>query len=337
MTTTATQHKVSPEAATLHEDALVWDMVFVYEPDMDNDYRLFPRWLDSGVNFVSVHPAGDRHNIGEAMQRIARFRQHILRDESNRYVLVESVDDILQAKKDGKLAVGMHLEGFRCLERDLNMIEVYYKLGVRFVHPIFNLVNSIGGGSADRIDIGLTKFGIKVIQEMNRVGMLVDGAHAGYKTTLEMMEVSEAPVIFSHLGCYSVRKHYRNVRDDQIQACAKNGGVIGITSAGFYLGESVTTERYFTHLDYVAQMVGPEHVGIGLDSMSKPEILMDYIKARPDEWPGLEDGLWEPMAFFEPEQIPELTELMLKRGYSEENVRGVLGENWMRVCKRVWK
>ncbi len=253
-------------------------------------------------------------------------------------MLVNTVDDILTAKNDGKLAVGLHLEGFRCLERDLDMIETYYKLGVRFVHPIFNLVNSIGGGSADRIDIGLTRFGIKVVHEMNRVGMLVDGAHAGYETTMEMMEVSEAPVIFSHLGCHAVREHFRNVRDDQIKACAANGGVIGITSAGFYLGDT-DTETYFRHLHHVVELVGPRHVGIGLDSVDKPglEFLKRYIDERPDEWPGKEQGMWEPMACFEVEQLPELTDLMLKRGYSEEDVRGVLGDNWLRVCRQVWK
>ena len=227
------QWKISPEAKALHEQALVWDMVFVYEPELENDYRLFPRWRASGVDFLSVHPAGDRHNIGEAMRRIARCRQHIL-SEPDKYVLVNTVDDIRRAKSEGKLAVGLHLEGFRCLERDLNLIEIYYKLGVRFCHPVFNLVNSIGGGAADRIDIGLTSFGVQVIKEMNRVGMLVDGAHAGYRTTMDMMEVSEAPVIFSHLGCDAVRKHFRNARDDQIKACAAKGGVVGITGGGFY-------------------------------------------------------------------------------------------------------
>ena len=332
-----TSTTISPRAATLHEDALVWDMVFVFEPDHGNDARLFPRWQAAGVDFVSVHPAGDRHNVGEAMRNIARCRHQIL-SAPDRYVLVNTVDDILAAKRDGKLAIGLHLEGFRCLERDLNLIETYYRLGVRFVHPIFNLVNSIGGGSADRIDIGLTRFGIKVVHEMNRVGMLVDAAHAGYRTTLEMMEVSRAPVIFSHLGCHAVREHFRNVRDDQIEACAAAGGVIGITSAGFYLGDT-RTETYFRHLDHVAQLVGPRHVGIGLDNLDKPglEFLRRFIDARPDEWPGKDQGLWEPLACFEVEQLPELTDLMLRRGYSDEDVRGILGGNWLRVCREVWK
>ena len=182
-------------AKQLYADSLVWDMVFIYEPEMGNAANLFDRYRAAGVDFVSVHPAGDRHTIAEAVKRIARCRADV-RAHPNA-VLIESVDDILAAKRDGKLAVSIHLEGLRPLERDLNMVEVYYALGVRFAHLIFNLINEIGGGCADRYDIGLTKFGVKVVHEMNRVGMLVDGAHCGYRATLDMIEVSKDPVIFS--------------------------------------------------------------------------------------------------------------------------------------------
>ena len=318
----------------VYRDALVWDMVFIYEPDMGNAANLFDRYRAAGVNFISVHPAGDRHNIGEAMKRIARCRADILAHPNA--VLVQSVDDILTARAQGKLAVGIHLEGFRCLERDLNMVEVYYQLGVRFVHPIFNLNSEIGGGCADRHETGLTKFGVRMVEAMNKVGMLVDGAHGGYRSSLDMMEVSSDPVIFSHLACYGVHPHMRNVRDDQIKTCAAKGGVIGITGGGFYLGE-VSPERYFKHLDYVAQMVGAEHVGVGLDYLDNVAPLVAFIEARPDEWPGKEQGAWEPMAFFPPDRLPDVAELMLKHGYTEEQTRGVLGGNWLRICRQVWK
>lgn len=324
----------SDRAAALYRDSLVWDMVFIYEPDMGNAANLFDRYLAAGVDFISVHPAGDRHTIGEAMHRIARCRAEIKAHPNA--VLIESVDDILAAKQQGKLAVSIHLEGFRCLERDLAMIEVYYQLGVRFVHPVFNLINEIGGGCADRYDIGLTKLGVKVVHEMNRVGMLVDGAHAGYRTTLDMMEVSRAPVIFSHLACYGVQPHMRNVRDDQIKTCASNGGVIGITSAAFYLG-GATPDRYFQHLDYVVQMVGPRHVGIGLDFLDNVAPLVAFIEARPDEWPGKEQGAWEPMVFLGPEMLSRVTELMVGAGYSDGDIQGILGGNWMRICREVWR
>lgn len=319
---------------TLFADSLVWDNVFIYEPEMGNGANLFERYRAAGVDFVSVHPAGDRHTISEAMRRIARCRAEI-RAHPNA-VLIETVDDILVAKRDNKLAVSIHLEGFRPLERDLAMVEVYYQLGVRFVHPVFNLINEIGGGCADRYDIGLTKFGVKVVQEMNRVGMLVDGAHAGYRTTMDMMEASADPVIFSHLACYGVHPHIRNVRDDQIKTCAGRGGVIGITGGGFYLG-GVDPETYFRHLDYLVQMVGAQHVGIGLDYLDNVAPLEAIIAARPDEWPGKEVGAWEPMAFFGPEGLEPVVCLMSKAGYPEAAIRGILGGNWLRICQRVWK
>lgn len=318
----------------LYRDALVWDMVFIYEPDMGNAANLFDRYRAAGTNFISVHPAGDRHNVGDAVKRIARCRADIKAHPNA--MLVESVDDILAAKAHGKLAVGIHLEGFRCLERDLNLVDAYYQLGVRFVHPIFNLTSEIGGGCADRYETGLTKLGVAMVKEMNKVGMLVDGAHAGYRSTLDMMEVSSAPVIFSHLAVHAVHPHMRNVKDDQIKACAAKGGVIGITSAGFYLG-AATPERYFQHLDYVAQLVGHQHVGIGLDYLDNVAPLVAFIAARPDEWPGAAQGAWEPMAFMPPERMADVVGLMLKHGYTDAEVRGILGGNWLRVCRQVWK
>jgi len=313
---------------------VLWDLVFIYEPDMGNGANLFDRYRSAGVDFISVHPAGDRHNIQEAVKRIARCRADIAAHPNA--VLVYSVDDIVRAKAAGKLAVGLHLEGFRCLERDLSMIDIYYQLGVRFVHPIFNLNSEIGGGGADRSETGLTKFGVKMVREMNRVGMLVDGAHAGYRSTLDMMDVSHDPVILSHVACHAVHPHFRNVRDDQIARCAAVGGVIGITGAAFYLG-GASAEQYFRHLDHVVQLAGPSHAGIALDYLDQSHHLTAFIEARPDEWPGKDEGAWEPMAFLGPEIIAEVTELMLKHGYADEDVAAIRGGNWMSLCERVWK
>jgi membrane dipeptidase len=313
---------------------LVCDMVLPYLPEEDNDTRILPLWKRSGFDFVSVHPAGDDHNISQAVQLIARARHHLLCDEEQRFVLVECVADIERAKAQNKLAVGIHLEGFRCLERNLDMIESYYALGVRFCHPIFNVTNSLGGGCMDGDDVGLTKFGRKVIAEMNRVGMMVDGAHAGYRSSLEMAELSEHPILMSHHGCYTLHAHPRNVRDEQIRMVAAKGGVIGISGAGFYLGGKPTVERYLQHIEHLVNVGGWHCAAIGLDYIERPDLLERFIRARPEEWP---QGLWEPMQFFSPELLPQLVEAMLECGFSDEMIRGVLGENFLRVCRDVWK
>jgi len=323
--------ELSERAAQLCRDSVIIDMVLPYEFEIGNDVRLFPRWANSGFSFLSVHPAGDRHTVGEAVRRIARCRNDIL-SRSDCYVLVETVDDIHRARAAGKLGVGLHLEGSRLLERDLNMVEVYYQLGVRFCHPVFNQQQEFGGGSGDPVDGGLTRWGRRVVQEMNRVGMLLDGAHVGYRTTMDIMEMTTLPFIFSHNGLCGVYDHFRNVEDDQLRACAKTGGVVGVSGANNYLGDEPTNETLFRHIDYVVQRVGPDHVGIGFDYVDATELLNAFVKSRPDEWP----GSWRPWKFATPEQVPSLVDFLLNRGYSDSTIKKLLGENWLRVAA-AWK
>jgi membrane dipeptidase len=321
-------------SARFGERATITDMVFVYEPPIGNDHALFQLYIDAGFNFIQCHPAGDDHNISQAVQRIAQMRRDIsvLHDKC---VLVETIDDIARAKIDGKLAVGIQLEGFRCLERNLNMIDAYYALGVRLCHPIFNITNSIGGGCADGSELGLTRFGHRVIERMNEVGMIVDGAHAGRRAQLDMLERSTTPVVFSHHGVAGIYPHIRNITDEAILGCAARNGVVGITGAGYYLGGTPTPELFFRHLDYVVQMVGPDHVGLGLDWTADTERLKQAFIAAPDIWGALDQ--WQPMEFYPPNALTPLIALMDDAGYPEEAILGIIGGNWMRVAADTWK
>lgn len=331
MTQIAAETSASSNARTIYASTDVWDMVLPWEPGMGNSVDLLARWHAAGVSFVSVHPAGDRHNIGEAVRRIAQARADILAHPE--FVLAESVADIDQARSEGKLAVGLHVEGSRLFERDLAVIEAFYKLGVRFCHPVFNLLNSFGGGCADEEDVGLSKYGRAVVAQMNAVGMLLDGAHVGHRTSLQMVEESSQPIIFSHVACAAVFSHFRNVGDDQIRACAARGGVIGITGNNNYLGADPTVETLFRHLDHVVELVGPEHAGLGIDYVDDSAALDAYVAGRRDEWA----GDWKPFAFATPEQFEPLTARMFDAGYPEQAVRGVLGGNFRRVCSQVWR
>jgi membrane dipeptidase len=301
-----------------------------------NDFPLLDRFARAGTNFVSLTIAGDDVGTGEAMHRLAWARAAIR--GSDRLALVERADDIARAKQEGRLAVGLHLEGTRCLERDLDMVQLFYDLGIRHGILAFNMNNSAAGGCADLDDPGLSRYGRRLVAAMNRAGMIVDLSHTGDRSTLQVMEMTTAPVIISHSNARAVVTHYRNVSDEQIRACARTDGVVGISGSSAYLGvEPATAAAMFRHIDHIAQLVGPRHVGLGTDFVADTKALLGYINARPEEWPDNQGQGYRSIHYAPPETLPELTELMLAHGYDEASALGVLGENWLRVCRAAWK
>jgi len=173
-----------------------------------------------------------------------------------------------------------------------------------------------------------------VIREMNRVGMVVDVSHMGYRATMEAFEISSKAVIFSHSNPKSLREHARNISDEQIKACAQTGGVIGINGIGDFL-TGTSSEIFVQNIEYVMNLVGPEHVGIGLDYVVDKQELVDYINNHPDVFPP--EKFNDYLAMVEPEQIPEFTELLHQKGYGEKIISGILGGNFLRVAEQVWK
>ena len=316
----------------LHHQALVWDAHGCFPLNPNSDLSQLKRYKESGVNFLSLNIGMDMDEVSQIFQILARFRNYLLA-HPEAYSLVQTVQDITAAQETNKLAVAFDLEGSEPLLGNLNMIPLYYDLGVRQMLLAYNQDNLAAGGCLEG-KYGLTDFGRAVIQEMNRVGMIVDLSHMGYAATLEACEISTAPVIFSHSNPNGIRAHDRNIEDEQIRACAQTGGVVGINGVGVFLGD-IRSETFVTHIEYVMELVGPQHVGIGLDFVVDKGEILDYIERFPERFPkhNKEDYL----AFVEPEQITEIVGLLLQRGHNEEVIRGVLGENFLRVAEEVWK
>jgi membrane dipeptidase len=328
---------VQQRAAALYRDALVWDMVFPLEPWCGNDYDKLGRYHAAGFDLVSITLAGDNHNISEGIQRVAAARAYVLA-RPDRFRLVERAEDVDEARRSGRLAVGFHLEGTRCFERNLDIIDAYYALGVRHTLLCFNQTNSTGGGCAERHDPGLSNFGTAVVRRMEQVGMLLDLSHTGHRTTLDAMAIATKPCVFSHSMVDAVQPHFRNLKDDQIRACARTGGVIGMSGSSEYIGDPASSnEAILRHIDYIAGLVGPRHIGLGLDLVFDAAALNTWIRGRPEEWPQARDPAWPGFCYAAPEQAASLTDLLLRNGYAEADVRGILGENWLRVCREVWR
>jgi membrane dipeptidase len=327
---------ISEHARKLHSDALVWDAHagFAYAPDQD--LQDLVRWHDSGVDFLSVNVGFDVPPWSTlAIEALSSYRRQ-LREDPARFLVASTVDDVLRAKEEGKLAVAFDLEGMDALNGDVGMVEIFYELGVRQMLFAYNRNNLAGGGCHDE-DVGLTDFGRAVVKEMNRLGMVVDCTHCSYKTSMEAIRVSSSPVIFSHSNARAIRDHERNIVDEQIKACAASGGVIGVTGVGLFIGpDGAKLDDLVRHIDYMVELAGPRHVGIGLDSVFRVSSLNQLFKDQALYWPARQ----YPEAgtdFVFPEAFPRLTQALLNRGYDEEDVRGILGENFLRLARSIWK
>lgn len=323
---------ISAQARQIHDRALVWDTHACFPLKPDADLSQLKRYRDSGVDFVSLNVGMDMDAFENILQVMARYRNYIT-GHADQYVLALTVDDILNAKEAEKLAIAFDLEGSEPLLGNLHLISLYYYLGVRQMLLAYNKDNRASGGCMEG-GIGLTGFGKDVIKEMNRVGMVVDVSHMSYRASMEAFETSSAPVIFSHSNPNGLREHARNISDEQIKACAQTGGVIGINGIGDFLG-GTGSELIVQNIEYVMDLAGPEHVGIGLDYVVDKQELIDYIEGRPDVFPP--EKIKDYLSFVEPEQFPEFTELLHKKGYSEQVIHGILGGNFLRIAKEVWK
>jgi membrane dipeptidase len=332
-----TQQSLSPQAAALLSSALVWDNhgCMPLRPD---DQRFLPqlhRYRDSGVNVVSLNVGFDAVAWERTLAMLASFRSW-LQDRPQNYLLLEKAADVERALRFDKLGITFDIEGGSALNGDLAMVERYYRLGVRWMLIAYNRNNLLGGGCNDE-DCGLTAFGRQVVDEMARVGMVVCCTHTGFRTTMDVMEHSKNPVIFSHSNPLGIWRHRRNIRDEAIKACASTGGVVGINGIGFFLGQNDSrTETFVRHVDYVAQLVGPRHVGLGLDYVFDEQELADFVAANPMTFPPEEYGDGRP-ELVRPEQIPAIAEELLRLGYSDQDLCDILGRNHLRIAQQVWR
>ncbi|MBG6118456.1 membrane dipeptidase [Sphingobium sp. JAI105] len=320
---------ISPEAERILGDALVWDGHGGFTSKPDQDLNELDRWERSKVDFLSINVGFDIHPWEFAVRTIATYRRWIA-DRPERFVLVETAACVRRAKAEGKMAIAFDLEGAVPLGDQLSMLTLYRRLGVRQMHFVYNVNNSAGGGCQDD-DTGLTPYGHDLVRECNRLGVIVDLSHTGYRTTMDMIAASSQPVIFSHSNPKAHTDHPRNITLDQMRACAAAGGLVGVTGVGRFLGDPLATSESFVRaIDIAVESIGIAAVGMGIDYTWAPG---SYARS-PASWPA--EHYTGKFAYMSPEQLPEITELLLRRGYTESDIQAVYGENYLRVATQVW-
>ncbi len=336
---------ISSNTARLMKQAVVIDMTApgaplgVITPDEQSTEEWYAAYEKAGCTFISCTVAADHvaFSIESCITEIAKARRW-LRARSDRFVLIDRAEDIQRAKQAGKLGVCLNFQGTLPYLRNLELVEVYKRLGVHHALMTYNQKNLVGDGCHERTDSGLSLFGLELIAEMNRVGVIVDVTHVGHRTAMETIEASKAPVIMSHSSPRAIFDHPRNVPDDQIVAMAKKGGVMGMQGVGFFLsagGSDVSPERVFAFLDYAVQLVGAKHVGFGLDYIMHPQNAQKLVAKTGSSYvQGA--GYHNPVHHFvPPAAIAGVADLMLRKNYAESDVLDILGGNWLRVFREV--
>jgi membrane dipeptidase len=240
------------------------------------------------------------------------------------------------------------LQGTDAIEDNLDLVNLYRALGVGMVQLTYNVRNRVGDGCEERTDAGLSRFGIALIERLNSAKVIVDCSHTGLRTSLEAIEVSTAPVVLSHSNMASVHCSARNASKELIGAIARSGGIVGVVGFPAMVANTnrPSLDQFIAHIDAIVQHVGIAHVGLGIDFYAGQSGVSSDEEAIRGYEEAVRSGIWGaayprpphhyPTDMESPRMLRNLTSRLLTRGYGEEDVRKILGENWLRVMRAVW-
>jgi membrane dipeptidase len=316
----------------LHKDAILVDMhndlltetVDGYDWSVKNKTKHtdIPRLIEGGVNvqFLAawISPR-KKYHYQKAMELVERFNVNVEKNKS-KIGQATNYKEIIKLHQEGKIAFVLCLEGGSVIENSIEKLKEFYSHGARYMTITWNndLEWATAAKSTNSNKKGLSTFGKKVIKTMDSLGMIIDVAHTGVKTIEDILKTTKNPIIASHSGAYAINPHYRNLTDEQIVAIAESGGVIGINFCAWFLSptRTATVKDIVDHIDYIVELVGVDHVGLGSD--------YDGISSVPK---GMENV----------SKYPLITKTLLERGYSEKDIKKILGGNILRVIKQVCK
>lgn len=300
------------------------------------------RYKGSGIN-VFHHSFGlGGVNAYETALGYFAAGNALIAGNGDAFIRIDSPDDFARVKRSGKIGVLLGLQNSQHFRRPQD-VDFFYGLGQRVSQLTYNSRNLIGNGSTERRDDGISDFGVAIVQQMNKVGMAVDVSHCGDRTTLDAFEVSKQPVLITHSNCRAlVPGHPRCKADEAILAVGKAGSVMGITGVRNFVKnrEPTTIEDVLNHFDHVKKLIGPEHLGVGSDMD-----LDGYDKLPAEMNKQLRAGYKDSYSFREridiegldhPKRMFDLTEGLIRRKYSDQEIRGILGGNFARVLSNIW-
>lgn len=329
-------------------DGLFHSMFLDNPPECGMDKDIVDLIIDGGVNCISNSILDDVYpeNLYSLLHEV--YNHVLLADViPEKLMIIEKFEDIDQAKKEGKLGLILATQGSDCLEGDVRLVSLIYKLGIRVMQITYNYECALGSGAYATHDSGLTHFGRQVITEMNRVGMVIDVSHVGHVTAMQAIERSEKPVIYSHSGVMAIATHSRNLTDEHIKAIIKNGGVIGLCPHCVFTTNDYnvrpTVDRFIDAMLYIGNIAGNlDNVGIGTDRWSRDTLGNSFKKVGFERttkgfFGSFDSNSKHVEGFNYYNEWENLAEHMLKRGISDEETAKILGGNFVRIYKANWQ
>jgi membrane dipeptidase len=344
----------SARAVKLVRESLVIDML----SPLTLNFPLFARWQaqpelftaelfrpfqESGINVFHIAVGTGGQNAHTSTLDFVSKWNSFLAGQDERMMRIDSAADFERVKGSGKIGIMIGVQNSEHFRSPAD-VNYFYGLGQRVSQLTYNSRNLIGDGSTERTDTGLSDFGVAIVERMNTVGMAVDVSHCGERTSIDACAVSKAPVLITHSNARALNpKHPRTKSDEAIRAMAKTGGIMGITTVRMFVkaDEPTTIEHLLDHYDHVARLIGVEYLGVGTDID-----LNGYDDMPPDELKRLRASYKGSYGFRDkidiegvdhPKRMYDLTEGLIRRKYSDENIRGILGGNFRRVLTQIWK
>jgi membrane dipeptidase len=332
------------DALQLHHDALVIDGL-VYHCDGDvTDLKA------GGIDALNITTCHFEADFPQACSEIARWHGIINRPNSP-WLQIETAADLDRAKAEGRIGLIMGWQNTRPIADELDRLYFFRRLGLRVMQLTYNFRNAFGDGCLEREEAGLTILGRDAVRIMNEVGIAIDLSHVGQRTMLDVIEVSSQPVLVTHANARALADLERNKTDDIIKAVAQKGGLVGASIYGPMCwnqdpARKPTIEDYVRHLEYIVNITGIEGVAFGTDLATGSNYqLMAFERSHWRRWDGINRfnrvfGEQVPARYLadcnKHSDLPKVTEALIRRGWTEAQVRAYLGGNLRRVLDRIW-
>jgi membrane dipeptidase len=327
-------------ARALHHNSMIIQALD-FTPEAKFTPAIYPALQASGITAFHLTVARPYYTLRETLASLNHYYAVIADLGLTKIQIAHTAEDIRCAKQANRIAVILGLQNTRPIGTDLHRLTMLAQQGIRIIQLTYQNQNLVGGGCNVPHDAGLTPFGERVVAEMNRLGLLIDLSHVGPQTTMETIDRSTAPCAFTHTCAHALFPHIRNKTDDQLHALADTGGVIGIAaySPFYHSHRRPTLDDYLTQIEYVADLVGIDHVGIGLDLVfDRDPAYHAQVKQRyPEVVTSFQWDTIYPEGLASITQLPRITRGLVHRGYTDQDIAKILGANFLRLFDHVWK